>query len=1451
MPQPENSTSSSSFPAGFQPDFPSGFQPEASKGFPSGFVPEGQPSSGIGELRAKDVQGPVATQAAQNLGTPNTQGQSAFGVPQRGPLMSAVENAGQQGLEAAGNVVKFVGQHPPESLLRPGGVRRTAEEAQSTMDEPITTAMKIAGAGITPVTEPIGQATDPLSAGLPPMPRDFVRESVRNAAMVGMFHGVTPKAAPTEAPRPAGGIQDMPDRYRQAYTKNGTLVLNVTNAKELDPEYSASVESRTALGDKVHPAADKLVQGLYDQAVKEPAPPGKVDGVVLTAGTSAGGKSTMLTDMGPNLGLAKVIHDGHMRDFAESDANVKAARDAGNSVVVAYVHREPGEAFNDMLQRGEQSGRVRPIRNFAEIAAKAPETYSRLMQKYANDPNVRFVAIDNSKGPGNATLMPPEAVGGIHYDQSVLESTLADQTKTAAQSGQISRRVSDAALGLPEGAGQPAPAGVAPEGGVRSGERPQPQRPEGGPGQVGEPLPEHIPSEEEGSFQTDEPLFKRPEEMEGATPEEIAAADNQANRDSYGRLVPKRKPGFLGSRDWTKEQPEKPAAFAGPLSGRRIKTTPFNMETSERQRILEELDAADREKAATQEQTKAEEFLSRPKGPTEQAGGLFGRTDLGRKLDQRDLDFLESTEDISREAEKAPAGTGLAVKYGQAEPEAKVEKYFNKAAAAKNRVIPLGGLGGGGFHGMNDLASVAPDLARSGRRAATASSGAEALTQLAKQHMEEGLGKGTADWYSETKAADQQPGNVRRWTDYANEIRNADPHDVPDLYRDHAGDALKAIDESFPGTFKAAERLADSVQNSKLDKTKLTAATKLRDLLTRVFDHAAQNVTPILPKAELDTRLASDRFKQADKIAKDYFLDNLQDAHLRNDGHLLKPEYLGSTGYWPMMGKAATEKMDAGLMGRGGGPWRQPTNILNYRRTGLSPEYDTSYDSMATKVGSAFWRDERAALINELKGVDLLRDAPKPGEVTPDTYTWRGRNFNKRLAGDKYVAPEPLVRELDTILGPKEFREAADETGETQNFGEKLGSQVTRVQTSLGVDKYFHYTNEIGRLMTLPAFGEGPTRLASRVPVLSRIAGLRELFKNIKPEDVPEIQDMLQNGEWFPRMVREESLVTKARHALGNAEAGPKVGELQSMSKRDLTARLSYRRELQRQDPNISQQDLYEAASRFGEYNTQLAPNLIRAVKRSTVGRVTSPFITAGQTYNRNAIELLKNPKVLGTTVAGWALAHKAITGKFPDVTDTDERLLEIPYGKTGDGKTKYVNYGNIAMPLAGRLIGVTGIKSFINTLLRGDSTSDAIKEMIAEAGNRQLHPFTGPAVKVATRLFLGSEPQMEIAEGHPRLWAAHEPEKVGSPAWAAANARSAAEAVNPALEKAAPSVEKAMGVPHKGIPEDEGLNAVEKAARLMGFVTVVSPEAARRRTLIEDKDLQRQQRSYMRKYGS
>ncbi len=260
-------------------------------------------------------------------------------------------------------------------------------------------------------------------------------------------------------------------KYQNAYTQNGTQVLNVTNAKELFPEYAASKESRTALGNAVHPAAEALTESLWKDAVEKPAPAGKYDAVVLMAGPSAAGKSTALTDLGPEIG--------------------KAALEAGNDVTIAYVNRDPQEAFGAMLQRGEDSGRVRPVQNFAQIAAQAPETVKALQQEYAGDPRVHFVMIDNSKGPGNATVEPIGALGGVKYDEGNLASDLGNQTAAAHASGQISDRVASAALGGGEdsavsgSAGTQTPAaGMASKGGGGFGAGTQPKRLAASAGQI-------------------------------------------------------------------------------------------------------------------------------------------------------------------------------------------------------------------------------------------------------------------------------------------------------------------------------------------------------------------------------------------------------------------------------------------------------------------------------------------------------------------------------------------------------------------------------------------------------------------------------------------------------------------------------------------------------------------------------------------------------------------------------------------------------------------------------------------------------------------------------------------------------------------------------------------------------------------------------------------------------
>lgn len=764
-------------------------------------------------------------------------------------------------------------------------------------------------------------------------------------------------------------------------------------------------------------------------------------------------------------------------------------------------------------------------------------------------------------------------------------------------------------------------------------------------------------------------------------------------------------------------------------------------------------------------------------------------------------------------------------------PLNELPRYYDTALANQNRTRPLLS---GGYHGMNQIAEAAPSSARAFRGASNAEHAWNYAVTEAKDLIER-VNPGAWDRFNQTMAQSQLNGSVRRWKDLARELAAADPHEVPDIYRERAGDALLSAGAE---PYKVGEQIASRFKAATTDTGKLANAEKLQQHLVKTFTDASERVSSILPPAEYQSRLASPEFRQALAIWKNTIGNDLRAAHLQHNGHLLRSEYLGETGeYFPLTGKAAAERAAAGLRGpRPAGPYSQPGNPLNFRRSGLSPEYDLSTETLQRRIGSAGWAADNAKAIAQAEADGLIRKIPPgtPAEKIPRTYDFHGVTYRAERVGD-HVMPSWVRDEIGPIF--ERFRRPGPPTG-------PLGwaaNKIVGLNTQLGVDKFFHYINETGMLgAQAPTIGRTELgRTVGSLPGIKTAHAFTTLFNSLADAERPMVREMLRNGEWYPRFKDN--------------------GELTGMTRRDLAGRLTFRQAILRWKPNATPQELYEASTRFGEYNPQLASNMVRAIKQSPVFSPLAPFVTAGNAFVRNALGTLTMqgpggaaarltaaatggvPAAIGT----WVALHLGMTGKFPDPSDPDFKFLQVPYGDTPDGRTKYFNVGRAVSPLFNRGARASGVTGALETLARGGTSSQAFESALGDIVNAQTHPYTGPVVKVGTRLIAGVDPQIQFQGGGMNVRRAHPPMET-LPGQLAANVKSAAEAVNPAVERISKPIERALGVPG-GHDPTEGMSAVEQAAQALGLVSVSDNRQRTRMLHWSDKQTQRAARRAQR----
>ena len=227
--------------------------------------------------------------------------------------------------------------------------------------------------------------------------------------------------------------------YNQLDGTDGGRVLNTDIARELSPEYR---EDRTRSAE-VHEAASDFIQRLFDKRVAD-AEPGSV--VAFMAGGGGAGKSSAEYLLANKLGDAHTILDGTLSSPEKARSNVQKVLSSGQGAVIAYIYREPLEALrNGVLTRAMGSGRTVPIDALIKGHAGASTVVRRLEAEFGSNDRFQVYAVDNSKGAGNAEIVPLESITPVIMDG--LKERFINATEEEFQAGKISEAVYRATVG--------------------------------------------------------------------------------------------------------------------------------------------------------------------------------------------------------------------------------------------------------------------------------------------------------------------------------------------------------------------------------------------------------------------------------------------------------------------------------------------------------------------------------------------------------------------------------------------------------------------------------------------------------------------------------------------------------------------------------------------------------------------------------------------------------------------------------------------------------------------------------------------------------------------------------------------------------------------------------------------------------------------------------------------
>jgi len=215
-------------------------------------------------------------------------------------------------------------------------------------------------------------------------------------------------------------------------------IINTDIARELEPAYAASDETRATKSSAVHEPASTIAKLTYEKLLRQPAKPGERDVVLFTAGGTGAGKSTGLALMPEAEREAKIIYDTNMAGTKSGEQKIRQALDSGHEVVVAFTYRHPIEALvNGTIPRAVRAGRMVPLDVHISTHVRSLETFRQLRARFADDPRVVFRLIDNSNGKGRVKEVAPDALDRVNFNSEELYDEAAAHVRAAHQEGRI------------------------------------------------------------------------------------------------------------------------------------------------------------------------------------------------------------------------------------------------------------------------------------------------------------------------------------------------------------------------------------------------------------------------------------------------------------------------------------------------------------------------------------------------------------------------------------------------------------------------------------------------------------------------------------------------------------------------------------------------------------------------------------------------------------------------------------------------------------------------------------------------------------------------------------------------------------------------------------------------------------------------------------------------------
>lgn len=598
---------------------------------------------------------------------------------------------------------------------------------------------------------------------------------------------------------------------------------------------------------------------------------------------------------------------------------------------------------------------------------------------------------------------------------------------------------------------------------------------------------------------------------------------------------------------------------------------------------------------------------------------------------------------------------------------------------------------------------------------------------------------------------------------------------APEISRSYAGQVLgeHLHDQAFAnklGTVLNEDRLRTIKAGFLKEAADLTAAGDAEGAAEKTAQ--AANVTtlvgkegsPLKTEADFKAALADPELKAAIDRHKELVQPLAEKMHVDLGGRKAKPgQNTGAFVNLLPIDETGTELRGGVGKGSGKGDLTAPLkkgSAFNKRSYGSAENYNSDYNEIArAMISGNFSETAKRTLYDKLTDSGLGQILP-PGEEAPVINGHPARKIQIERRG---LGGRTLIRNLwvDRRIYPEVIRGMGlDETFKSSAVNH-LANVLNTIQIKGPVDGVAHIAN----ILTSIAGSQGGKSvvgdLIRRLPGVNVVDTLTRIFLRARDvvKDSPEIrQELAKVAEIGASRQPHEG-------AMGLNRLIGMVDKAARLVRNDMYDNL-----VERGWAKDSESGRREFINQVGQYNSRLMGQMTAKFKEWGL----SPFVVAGQTFNRNALRRVSgtpgiqaastaaNVKLRATELAGLAAYLVAIPAAINyALSGKPQGRSGVPFGAIDTGKTDDNGKAIIVDPQqwtgVRRGLRLTGVNSLLASRERGDLPARTADMVARDMIGGFIHPYAGPLVNTALTAATGYNAAMfrqapKAAPGHSQM---------------------------------------------------------------------------------------------------